>query len=105
MFASAAAVGAGLAVNVDVVTHHAYVGEVVGAAAFTVPVATFVLTVWWLQRRLHKVGGWSAAAVPVAAAAVLAATFTPQPVLLSGLVLAVTIAVELARAPGAARVS
>src|SRR5829696_5430025 len=39
VFASAAAVGAGLAVNVDHVTHHAAIGARGSAAAFTIPVA------------------------------------------------------------------
>jgi low temperature requirement protein LtrA len=102
VFASAAAVGAGLAVNVDVAAHHAKVGELVAGAAFTVPVAVFLLTVWALQLRPHHVGAsgtwgtWRAAVVPLAVLAVLGATFTPQPVLFTGLAVAAALAVSLA---------
>jgi low temperature requirement protein LtrA len=102
VFASAAAVGAGLAVSVDVAAQHAKVGELVAGAAFTVPVAVFLLTVWALQLRPHHLGTsgtwgtWRAAVVPLAALAVLGATFTPQPVLLTGLAVAAAVAVSLA---------
>ena len=48
VFASAAAVGAGLAVNVDFLTDHAAIGARGAAAAFTIPVAVFLLAVWAL---------------------------------------------------------
>jgi low temperature requirement protein LtrA len=95
VFASAAAVGAGLAVNVDAVTHHAAVGPRVAAAAFTVPVALFLLAVWALQLRPHHLGRWHAAVVPAAAVLVLAATFSAEPVLVTGLLAAAMIAVSV----------
>jgi len=95
VFASAAAVGAGLAVNVDAVTHHAAIGPRAAAASFTIPVALFLLAVWALQVAPHHLGRWTGAVVPVAAALVLASTFSPEPVLLTGLVAAAMIAVSL----------
>jgi len=95
VFASAAAVGAGLAVNVDSVTHHAAIGPRAAAATFTIPVAVFLLAVWALQVAPHHLGRWAGAVVPVAAVLVLASTFTPEPVLLTGLVAAAMIAVSL----------
>ena len=95
VFASAAAVGAGLAVNVDLVTHHAAVGPRVAAAAFTVPVALFLLAVWALQVRPHHLGRWTGAVVPAAALLVLASTLSPEPVLVTGLLTAAMIAVTL----------
>jgi low temperature requirement protein LtrA len=94
VFASAAAVGAGLAVNVDAVTHHAAIGPR-AAASFTIPVALFLLAVWALQVAPHHLGRWTGAVVPAAAALVLASTFSPEPVLLTGLVAAAMIAVSL----------
>jgi low temperature requirement protein LtrA len=93
VFASAAAVGAGLAVNVDHVTSHAAVGARGAAAAFTIPVALFLLAVWALQLRPHHLGRWPSAVVPAAAALVLAATLSPEPVLVTGLLVAAMIAV------------
>src|SRR5829696_8016292 len=95
IFAAAAAVGAGLAVNVDFLTSHAEVGARVAAAAFTVPVALFLAAVWALQvRPHHQVGRWSAL-VPAAAVLVLASTFTSEPVLVTGLLVAAMIAATL----------
>jgi len=95
VFASAAAVGAGLAVNVDAVTGHAAVGPRAGAATFTVPVALFLLAVWALQVRPHHLGRWHAAVVPAAAVLVLASTLSPEPILATGLLTAAMIAVSL----------
>ena len=96
VFASAAAVGAGLAVNVDAVTDHAEIGPRPAAAAFTVPVALFLLAVWALQVRPHHLGRWHGAVVPAAAVLVLASTLGPEPVLVTGLLVAAMIATSLA---------
>ncbi len=95
VFASAAAVGAGLAVNVDYLTHHAAIGARASAAAFTIPVALFLLAVWALQVRPHHLGRWHGALTPATAALVLASTFTPEPVLVTGVLVAAMIAVSL----------
>jgi low temperature requirement protein LtrA len=96
IFGSAAAVGAGLAVNVDSLTHHAAIGPRAAAAAFTIPVALFLLAVWALQVRPHRLGRWQSVLVPGTAVLVLAATLTPEPVLATGLLVAVMIGVSLA---------
>src|SRR5215217_6011183 len=95
VLASAAAVGAGLAVNVDFVTDHAAIGPRAAAAAFTIPVALFLLAVWALQVRPHHLGRWHGAVVPAAAVLVLASTFTAEPVLLTGLLVAAMIGATL----------
>jgi low temperature requirement protein LtrA len=95
VFASAAAVGAGLAVNVDLVTHHAAIGPGAAAAAFTIPVALFLLAAWALQVRPHHLGRWPGTVVPATALLVLASTLTPEPVLVTGLLAAAMIAVSL----------
>jgi low temperature requirement protein LtrA len=95
IFGAAAAVGAGLAVNVDYLTHHAAIGPRVAAAAFTIPVALFLLAVWALQLRPHHLGRWPSMIVPGTAVLVLVSTFTPEPVLVTGLVLAAQVAVTL----------
>ena len=51
VFASAAAVGAGLAVNVDQATHHAKIGAVGAGAAVAIPVAIFLICLWVLHDR------------------------------------------------------
>jgi low temperature requirement protein LtrA len=87
VFASAAATGAGLAVAVDVDRHVAHVGDLTAALATTVPVAVFVLVLWLLHldhRRMRR----ASPAFPVAAALIVATSFTPVPVHLTAVVMA-----------------
>ncbi|HEX2373574.1 MAG TPA: low temperature requirement protein A, partial [Actinomycetota bacterium] len=95
VFGSAAAVGAGLAVNVDYLTHQAAIGPRASAAAFTIPVALFLLAVWALQVRPHHLGRWHSALVPVTAVLVLASTLTAEAILVTGLLVAAMIAASL----------
>jgi hypothetical protein len=97
VFGSAAAVGAGLAANVDVALGVGAIG-VRGAAAFvTIPVALYLLTVWALHLRPHERGSsvsrQHSVVLGVGVVLVLAATFSPQPVLVTGLVTAATVGV------------
>jgi low temperature requirement protein LtrA len=105
VFASAAAVGAGLAVNVDYLTDHAAIGARGAAAAFTIPVALFLLAVWALHVRPHHLGHWHTILVPTTAVLVLASTVTPEPILVTGLLVAAMIGVSLValHRPAAAR--
>jgi low temperature requirement protein LtrA len=105
VFASAAAVGAGLAVNVDDLTDRAAIGVRGAAAAFTIPVALFLLAVWALQMRPHHLGHWHTALVPTTAVLVLASTLAPEPILVTGLLVAAMIGVSLValHRPAAAR--
>ena len=88
IFGSAAAVGAGLAVNVDHTIDDAQIGSVTAAAAFCVPVAVFLVALWVLHWRPHHLTGWHSALAPATAVAVLLAVFAPRPVLVTGLLLA-----------------
>ena len=51
IFASGAAVGAGFAVLIDIVTHHAKVGLLVGDYAVAIPVALYMLGLWYVRDR------------------------------------------------------
>jgi len=78
VFASAAAVGAGIAVCVDQATHHAHVPEVGARAALAIPVAIYLLSVWFTQYRTRAgCGGWSFVAVSILILATPLAPFTP----------------------------
>ena len=91
IFGSAAAVGAGLAVNVDHTIGTGHVGPHAAAAAFTVPVAIFLVAVWLLHWLPHHAGAWHNALAPVFATAMLLATFSPRPVLVTGILLALLV--------------
>ncbi len=92
---SVAAVGAGLAVAVDVATDHAEGGLSVAGLAVSIPAAVFVLSLWALHERLGAASLVERAASPVAALALLGVAFTPQPVLLAGVVALVLVVVNV----------
>jgi low temperature requirement protein LtrA len=94
VFAAAAAVGAGLAVSVDVATHHAAAGPVTAGAAVAIPVAVFLLCLWVLHHRpLYR---RTRAYGPIAAALILLTPFTGQGVLATGVILAALVAIKTA---------
>jgi len=95
VYAGAAATGAGIAVNVDHVTHHSTLTDLQAGAAVTVPAAIFTITVWLLHRSAKPDGPLRSYACPVAAAGVLAMSFTGEPVLGAGIVLATLVAIAL----------
>lgn len=95
IFGSAAAVGAGLALSIDHTVGETHVGGRTAAWSLTIPVAVYVLTVWALHLRPHHTGFLHSAVFPVAALLVLAATFTGQPVLITGLVMVATVAMSV----------
>jgi hypothetical protein len=84
-FGSAAAVGAGLQVNVDHAVGESHISSTAAAASVTVPVAVFLLAMWVLHWTPQHVGGWHQALAPVFTVAVLLATLTPEAVLATGL--------------------
>ncbi|WP_171115128.1 MULTISPECIES: low temperature requirement protein A [unclassified Streptomyces] len=104
VFAAAAAVGAGLALNVSHATGHGILTDRQAAATYTVPVALFIACVWLLHRRASQLRGPADVVHPVAVLAVLATTFTGLPVLGTGIVASLLIGVTLVLARrGAAR--
>ena len=93
VFASAAAVGAGLAVAVDQVSHHAAIGPVGAGLAVAVPVVVFLLCLWLLHYRPeYRATRWVG---PAAAPLLLLAPFTGQPVLAIGGILAAVVAIKI----------
>jgi low temperature requirement protein LtrA len=80
IFASAAAVGAGLEVAVDYDTDATHLSGIVAALPTTVAVAVFLLSVWLLHIGPTNECRPIAIGFPVAAVLVLAASFTPAPI-------------------------
>ena len=93
VFASAAAAGAGVAVAVDQATHHSKLTDTQAGFAVTVPVTVYLLAVWTLHYATKAPGPMRNYAVPTAGVLILAASFTPQPVLVTGLLLGGLVAV------------
>jgi low temperature requirement protein LtrA len=99
VFASAAAVGAGLAVAIDFSTHHAEIDSVTAGASVAVPVAIYMAALWLLH------AGWQAPSltlqllIPVSITVVLLTPFTGWPVPVIGLILAAVVATKVVRSP------
>lgn len=78
VFASAAAIGAGIEVAVEQAVGTAHIGRVAASAAVTIPTAVFLLTVWLLHARHAKRGILQQSILPTASLGVLAVTFVPD---------------------------
>jgi low temperature requirement protein LtrA len=96
VFAAAAATGAGLAVQVDVLMGEAKVSAPVGAASLAVPVALYVLAVWFVHKcnAARPAGGrW---VLPVAALVIFGTPWVPfDTALTTGIILVVTLATSM----------
>ncbi|WP_107309216.1 low temperature requirement protein A [Streptomyces sp. TP-A0356] len=106
IFASGAAVGAGLEVAVDKVLGKTHVSELAAAAAVTVPIGVFLVSTWAVHARHDKRETAQWAVLPVSAVLVLACTFAGHwAVLLAGLVSVTMIACAVVLAARAAAAS
>ncbi|MER0446298.1 low temperature requirement protein A [Streptomyces sp. Edi4] len=94
VFASAAAIGAGMEVAIEQTVGKAHISSHAAASAVTVPAALFLLTVWLLHSRHFKRGAAQQLVLPVAALAIVACTFAGRAAVpLAGAVAALTVAV------------
>jgi low temperature requirement protein LtrA len=95
VFGAAAAVGAGLAAQVDHVTHHSELSALATGFTITIPVAVYVGTLWALHWEAKEPGPLRDVAVPVGLVLILLASWSPAPVLFAGLVVASLVALHL----------
>ncbi|MGA5068039.1 low temperature requirement protein A [Streptomyces exfoliatus] len=94
IFASAAAVGAGLEIAVEQAVGKAHISTLAASASVTIPSAIFLLSVWLLHARYFKVGLAQQLVLPVSALLILLCSFAGHwAVLCAGLVAAATVAV------------
>jgi low temperature requirement protein LtrA len=93
VFASAAAVGGGLAAGVDAIAGQAAIGSRGAGFAVAIPVVIYVLCLWVLHYRPeYRRTRWLG---PAAAPLLLLAPFSAQPILLIGLILAAIVGVRI----------
>ena len=97
IFASVAAVGAGLGVAVDHATGHAEIGAFGAGAATAVPVGVYLLSLWGLHIRLGTALPAGAGLTPLAVLLILLTPWTGQGVFLTGLLVAGLLAVKLVK--------
>ena len=102
IWAAAAAVGAGIAVGVDVLTDHAAVGMGVAGAAVAIPVAIYLAGIWVLHDLPRPASRSRMALTPVAVLLVLLTPLTPQPIFLTGVVVVGLLAARIMTAPDVA---
>ncbi|MCX2183244.1 low temperature requirement protein A [Streptomyces sp. SKN60] len=94
IFASAAAIGAGIEIAVEQAVGKAHITTLAAASAVTIPTAVFLMSVWLLHARYFKVGLAQQAVLPVASLAILMCSFAGHwAVFAAGLVAAATVAV------------
>jgi low temperature requirement protein LtrA len=94
VFAAAAAVGAGLGVAVDQLTHHSEISSSAAGLTVTIPVVTFLICLWVLHYRpVYRRTKWLA---PMVVPFILLSSFTGQAVLSTGLLLAGIVAIKVA---------
>ena len=99
IFASIAAVGAGLGVSADFAAGRTQLSATAAGATLAVPVALYLLTVWALEVRPLAHRSASTVAFPLTAGLVLFASTADHPVPVIGVALAVLAAIPIAEAP------
>lgn len=93
IFASAAAIGAGLEVAVEQTIGKAHISTLAASAAVTLPTALYLLTVWALHSRHFKVGIAQQLVLPTTALLVITCSFLGDwAVLAAGIVSALAVA-------------
>lgn len=95
VWAAAAATGAGLAVAIDHATGHGHIGDFGAGTAYAIPAALYLVTLWILHYLPRRGGFAYNVRALVAAGLILLTPFTGQPVLLTGVVLALLTAAKL----------
>ncbi|MEM8485737.1 MAG: low temperature requirement protein A [Bacteroidota bacterium] len=95
VFAAVTAVGAGLAVGVDVITDHAAVGKGMAVAAVNVPLAIFILSVWMVHERYAANGFVQTMLMPLVAVLILVSSFLESGVLIAAVLMIVCLTLKL----------
>jgi low temperature requirement protein LtrA len=98
VFAAAGAFSAGVEVEIDVITHHTELSHTAASFTVTVPVAVFLLGVWWIALRANADRVVNTA-VPLGAVLVLLDPLIPVPFALTAVFLVLVVAVLVVRRP------
>ncbi|HET6740961.1 MAG TPA: low temperature requirement protein A [Kribbella sp.] len=98
VFAAAGAFSAGIEVEIDSITHHTELSEVAASYTVTIPIAIFVLGVWWIALR-DNADRVVNAVVPLGAVLVLLDPLIPIPFALTAVFMALVVATLVVRPP------
>ena len=94
IFASIAAFGAGLAINLDYLDHHAKITYFVANLTVTIPAAGFLLGIWFVHERFNAITLWAKMVFPLIGVLVLASSYLPMALPAVALLLIFAIAVQ-----------
>jgi len=97
IFTATAAVGAGLAVVLDQITHHAEISATEAGMALAIPAAVYVVSLWVLREHPLATTLFDRLVFPVTAVLILLTPFTGQAMLLTGILLAILVVIRLVR--------
>lgn len=97
IFVATAAVGAGLAVVIDQITHHAEISAAGSGMAVALPTAVYVISLWVLQEHSMSETWFDRLLHPATAILVLLTPFTGQTVPLTGVLLLILVVIRLVR--------
>lgn len=98
VFAAAAAFSAGIEVQIDRLTGHSEIDQVTASFTVSVPIAVFLLGIWWVAIR-ENADRVVNTAIPLAAVLVLLDPLLPTPVVFTALVLVVVVVFLVVRPP------
>ena len=99
IFGAIAAFGAGLAIAVDQEIHPSEISALVSGLAVTIPAAVFLISLWILHVRPHASETLDQVLYPIIALLVLLSALTDQPILLTGILFALLLAIKLIKHP------
>ena len=98
VFAAAGAFSAGIEVEIDVLTGHSRLGDVAASFTVTVPIAIFVLGIWWIAIR-DNADRVVNVALPLGAVLVLFDPIISIPITLTAVIMIVMVAVLVLHPP------
>lgn len=98
VFAAAAAFSAGIEVELDVLTGESHLPQAVASLTVAIPIAIFLLGIWWIAIREHADRVVNTV-IPVGAAVVLLDSILPIPVVITAAVLVVIVVVLVLHPP------
>lgn len=98
VFAAAAAFSAGIEVELDVLTGESHLSNAVASYTVTIPIAIFLLGIWWIAIR-ENADRVVNTVIPIGAAVVLLDPILPIPVAVTALVLAAIVTVLVLHPP------
>jgi len=98
VFAAAAAFSAGIEVQLDMLTHESHISPIAASLTVSIPIAIFLLGIWWIAIR-DNADRVVNVLVPLGAALVLLDAFLPTSIAITAFVMVAVVAVLVWRPP------